>query len=233
MVQFIPKWLADFGLWINRLYYKQLLESTYFRSERPPSWFDHRIDLHYLWPQNLFWLERGVFPRKYMLPGCAVLDLFCGDGFFSRYFYSTIAARIDAIDKDPLAIEHARRWHSHPKIRYTVSDVIHEPFPESHYDVVVWFEAIEHVNEVEYRSVINQIKSALGETGILFGSTPIVAEEKRGQANWEHQNEFHNLEDLHRFLEKDFRQIQLDLTIYPEFHGSERRTAYFTVGKPK
>lgn len=228
----IPRWLADLGLKINRLYYKQLFESIY-QQEESPSWFDHRIDLYYHWPYNLFWLERGIFPRRHMFEGCVVLDLFCGDGFFSRYFYSTIAGHIDAIDKDPQAIAHARRWHSHPKINYVVADTVVEDLPRSHYDVIVWFEAIEHLSEAEYTAVINRIKSVTKGEGILIGSTPLVPVERLGKGNWEHQNEFTNVIQLWDFLSRDFTKVEIDVTVYPVLGSGQRRTAYFTLRQPK
>jgi 2-polyprenyl-3-methyl-5-hydroxy-6-metoxy-1,4-benzoquinol methylase len=228
----LPKWLADLGLWVNRLYYKQMFTSVYASGKQPPSWFDHRIDLYYQWPHNLFWLERGVFPRKHMFEGCTVLDLFSGDGFYSRYFYSTIAGRIDALDKDPKAVGHARRWHSNPTINYLIADAVTDDFPKSRYDVIVWFEAIEHLSEVDYRAVINRIKAAMGDHGVMIGSTPIILRENRGKGNWEHQNEFTNVEDLRKFLARDFDEVQIEITVHTELSGGRRQTAYFTVKRP-
>lgn len=228
----IPKWLADLGLSINRLYYKQLFSSTYKR-KKPPAWFDHCIDLYYHWPHNLFWLERGVFPRKQMFEGCIVLDLFCGDGFYSYYFHSTIAGGIDAIDKDPGAIKHAKRHYLHPKINYRVIDAVKEDFPRKRYDIILWFEGIEHLNETEYKAVIDRVKSAIGDKGILIGSTPLVPIESMSMRNWEHENEFTEVEQLRKFLGSDFAEIKIDTTIYPVLGGGKRRTAYFTVRNPK
>ena len=228
----IPKWLADLGLRINRLYYKQLLQGIYGEREQAPAWFDHRIDLYYHWPYNLFWLERGIFARRHMFERCVVLDLFCGDGFYSRYFYSTIAGSIDAIDKDPTAIEHAKYWHSHPKINYIVADVVKEDLPSSQYDVIVWFEGIEHLSESEYAIVIKRIKSVVREKGVLIGSTPLVSSERLGNGNWEHENEFTSVGQLQKFLCRDFLDVQIDVTIYSVLGGGQRRTAYFTIRHP-
>ena len=229
----IPKWLADLGLRINRLHYKQLFQSVYGGGKQSPAWFDHRIDLYYTWPNNLFWLERGILPRKYMSDGCTVLDLFCGDGFYSRYFYSTIAGHVDAVDKDPNAITHAKRWHSHPKINYVVLDAVKQDFPRSRYDVIVWFEAIEHLNETEYAVVVKRIKTAIRGTGVLVGSTSIVPVECLGKSNWEHQKEFTSVAQLQEFLGRDFADIQIDVTVYPVLGGGERHTAHFTLRRPK
>jgi 2-polyprenyl-3-methyl-5-hydroxy-6-metoxy-1,4-benzoquinol methylase len=223
-----PKWLADLGLRINRLYYKQLFESIY-RGKNPPAWFDHRIDLHYHWPHNLFWLERGILPRKHMMDGCTVLDLFCGDGFFSRYFYATIAGHIDAVDKDPKAISHARRWHSHSKVNYVVGDAVKEGFPRPHYDVIVWFEGVEHLEAAECKVVLDRIEKTMGKGGVLVGSTPLVSPHNLKPANWEHQNEFASVEALREFLARDFVDVSIFTTVYPELDGGKRRTAHFTV----
>lgn len=229
----IPKWLADFGLLINSLYYKQLLYSIYYGKKQQPTWFDHRIDLYYLWPYNLFWLERGVLPRKYMLEGCTVLDLFCGDGFYSHYFYSTIAGHIDAIDKDPSAIAHAKRWHSQPKINYVVLDAVKKNFPRSRYDVIVWFEGIEHLNAAAFAVIVKRIKAAMGITSVLVGSTPIISDKHQNKGNWEHQNEFTSIPQLRDFQLRDFADIQIEMTVYPILGGGQRRTAYFTLRNPK
>lgn len=232
MVRF-PKWLADAGLQVNRLYYKGLFKSTYLSGKQPTSWFDHRIDLYYHWPYNMFWLERGILPRQHMSEGCRVLDLFCGDGFFSRYFYTSVGATIDAVDKDPKAIAHALRWHKHPKINYSVADVVKQGFPSPHYDVIAWFEAIEHLSEAEYATIADHIKAGIGAKGVLIGSTPIVPAEHLGEANWEHQNEFTSVAQLQDFLSSDFQDIQIVTTVYPVLGGGDRRTAYFTVRNPK
>jgi SAM-dependent methyltransferase len=228
----IPKWLADFGLRLNRRYYERRLKSVYF-TDRPPSWFDHRIDLHYLWPQNLFWLERGIWPRKYMTEGCGVLDLFCGDGFYSRYFYSTIAGHIDAVDRDPTAITHATRWHSHPSIDFVAADAVTQDFPRPHYDVIVWYEAIEHLAPADYAVVVSRIKAAMGAGGVLIGSTPLVPESQQGKGNWEHQNEFAAVPALTEFLRKDFADVQVDVTVWPAWGGGQRRTAHFVARAPR
>jgi len=168
-----------------------------------------------------------------MFEGCIVLDLFCGDAFFSYYFYSTIAGSIDAVDKDPSAIEHANRYHSHPKINYRVIDAVNEGFPREHYDLILWFEGIEHLTETEFDRIILSIKPAIEKKGILIGSTPLVSTESLGQGNWEHKNEFTNVEQLQNFLSRDFADIEITVTVYPELNGGKRRTAYFTVGTPK
>lgn len=229
----IPSWLAAAGRQINRLHYKQLLESIYLRGDAAPSWFDHRIDLHYQWPNNLFWLERGFFARRHMFEGCTVLDLFCGDGFYSKYLYASIAGRVDAVDKDPGAITHASTIHAHPKITYWQKDAISEGFPCARYDIVAWFEAIEHLSEIECTVLLERLKDAVGNTGTLVGSTPLVPKDQKGKGNWEHQHEFETVEEVQSLLGKYFSDVRTEVTLYPEPGAGARRTAYFSARSPR
>lgn len=229
----IPFWLADLGLAVNRARYKQLLESNYIRGgTAAPSWFDHRIDLYYQWPENLFWLERGFFARRHMFEGCSVLDLFCGDGFYARHFYASIAGMVDAVDKDPRAIMHARAIHPHQKISYCQKDAINEGFPRASYDVVAWFEGIEHLSDDECSTLMKRLKDAVGEKGILVGSTPLVNHDQKGKWNWEHQHEFETVAELEALLGRYFSDVRSEVTTYPELKAGTRRTAYFSARYP-
>jgi SAM-dependent methyltransferase len=232
-MRFVPKWLADLGLAVNRRYYKELYRSMYRGSKQHPSWFDHRIDLYYHWPNHVFWMERGILPLKRMFEGCRVLDLFCGDGFFSFHFYSSLAGRIDAIDKDPDAIAHAEKCYSHPRIRFQVVDAAADPFPGEAYDVIVWFEGLDHITREEYAVVISRVKRALDEKGVLAGSIGVVAEEKRGKVHWEHKNEFSSVEGLHSLLAQDFDRVRIQSTTYPDLSHGKRHVAYFEAEGPK
>jgi len=222
----MPKWFADLGLKIHRFYYRQLFHSVYRDANPSPSWFDHRIDLYYHWPHNLCLLERGILPRREMFKGCSVLDLFCGDGFFSCYFYSTIAGQIDAVDNDPSAIAQAKRYHSRPKVHYRQLDAVQQDFPRSRYDIIIWFEGIENLDVSEYEAVAKRTKAAIGQTGVLLGSTPIFAEANLGTSNWEHRHEFTTVEQLREFLHRDFIEIKIDTTVYPVKDSGEPFTGY-------
>src|SRR6266568_409285 len=96
-----------------RAFYRWRTYQAWVASPQPPEWFDHRSDL-YRWPetQTPLWLERGVFARALMQPGCRVLDLCCGDGFYPFHFYASVADRIDAVDRNAAALAHARRRHA-------------------------------------------------------------------------------------------------------------------------
>ena len=65
-----------------------------------------------------------------------VLEVCCGDGFNSYFFYSKKAASLTAVDFDPQAIAHAKRHYTLPNVRFQIAD-IRTDLPAGDYDNVV------------------------------------------------------------------------------------------------
>jgi 2-polyprenyl-3-methyl-5-hydroxy-6-metoxy-1,4-benzoquinol methylase len=200
--------------------YYQLRLQNIWQSPNAPVWFDHEID-YYLWPRNMFWIERGVFGRLVMSPGCQVLDLCCGDGYFSDVWFSTIAGHIDACDNDNDALRFAARKHSNDKIRYHKLNLLTDPLPSAGYDVVTWFEGIEHFSEEQIFQILKKIRSALNGQGRLIGSTPLVSQPGK-PGNRQHDREFSSQEDIADVLKMTFGRIRTWATAHPG-----RVTCYF------
>jgi 2-polyprenyl-3-methyl-5-hydroxy-6-metoxy-1,4-benzoquinol methylase len=210
---------------------KQVIKSYYllrlkdvWQNHNSPVWFDHEIDYH-MWPKNLFWIERGVFGRITMTPGCRVLDLCCGDGYFSDVWYSTIAACIDACDNDSDALNFAAQKHSNERIRYHRVDVLADALPGTNYDVVTWFAAIEHFTEDQIVYILQKINSSLNRNGRLIGST-ILVEQIGGLRNSQHKREFTSQNDLANVLRRVFTNSHTWVSAYPE-----RLECFFQCGK--
>ena len=193
---------------------------------RPPEWFDHRADL-YRWSElrNPLWLERGVFSREVMFEGCRVLDLCCGDGFYPFYFYSGIASHVEAVDRDPTAIAHACKWHSHPRIKYTQINVVSEQLPGTDYDVITWDAAIEHFSTDQIRAVLGKCTSALRvPRGLLCGYT--ILARAPAQSHPDHQHEFGSAAELRQLLSTFFPFVGIVETEYPTRHNLYFRAAF-------
>ena len=208
-----------------RRYYAYHTSRLWSRSH-PPEWFDHRADL-YRWAELRvpFWVERGVFSREVMFQGCRVLDLCCGDGFYPYYFYSGTASQIDAVDRDPTAIIHARKWHGHPTIRYVQQDLIADEFPDTDYDVITWDGAIEHFSLDEIRQVLQKcVKAMRTPYGVLNGYT-IIARDS-GKSHPDHQHEFCSAEQLKNLLREFFPFVGTLETKYSERHNLYFRAAF-------
>lgn len=189
------------------------------------SWFDHRLD-EADWPERIFWVERGALGRFHLPMGARVLDLCCGDGYFAESFWSPGASRVDAVDRDRDALSLARAIHSKGNIHYYSRDIVRGDWPGVGYDLVCFFEAIEHLSEQDGKLVLERIWDALAPSGWLVGSTTAVDEAHRGQGNYEHDNEFGGVETLAAFVGQVFAEPR----VFPSYHPA-RTTLYFEVQK--
>lgn len=187
-----------------------------------PEYFDHFIDLHYQLTHKLqaFPFQRGVwslfaFPQDTRF----VLDIACGDGFFTKQFYASTGASVVAIDFDPQAIKFASRYNSHERISYVVGDV-RNGLPDGSFDVITLDAALEHFTEEEIQKLMSEIKDKLAKDGVLSGYT-IKASETGHKHLHQHEYEPHSKEDLARFFEPYFSKVQVFETT------SEERTNYF------
>lgn len=91
-----------------------------------PEYFDHFLDLHYQLTHKLqaFPFQRGVWSLfAFTKDTRSVLDIACGDGFFTKQFYASTGADVVAIDFDPEAIKFASRFNNHKRISYVLGDV--------------------------------------------------------------------------------------------------------------
>jgi SAM-dependent methyltransferase len=186
-----------------------------------PEYFEHQMDLNWKWHEtrSSYPMERGVFSgfalRNENPPVGRTLDLCCGDGFYSYYFYSKRSANVVGIDFDPNAINFARKnYASAGNIDFIVGD-IRRDIPDGPFDNIVWDAAIEHFTEIEIQNLVGRIKAVLKSEGILSGYT-IVEPEHGGKHLHQHEYEFHNKEDLARFLSPHFNNVQVFSTTYPD-----------------
>lgn len=205
---------ADTHLAIGRV-----IAKGYVWSILGTSWTDHRVD-YLRGPKNWFWQERGILGCREIKLGDEVLDLSCGDGFFSKYYYAYKAGRVDAIDRDRRAIAIARRG-APGNVSFFVQDAS-SPFPSREYDVVLWFAAIEHLTAPDGLTILQKISDVIGpRNGLLFGSTDIHPHSPL--SNFEHKNEFQSEGQLEEFLAQVFPSITLWQSPWP----TDRQEWYF------
>jgi ubiquinone/menaquinone biosynthesis C-methylase UbiE len=149
-------------------------------SSEAPHFFDFRSGVFALAfgsaPPSSHTLDRAAMARDAMAEGDRVLDIGCGDGFFTRRFYCDRASRIDAIDIEPSAISHAERYHAHPKINYVETDAVSKPFPASQYDAIVWNGALGHFSEADTATMLQKIRASLTPSGVFVGSESLGVE---------------------------------------------------------
>ena len=184
-----------------------------------PEHFDHFMDLHFQWNRNRasFPMERGVF-SSFALSNDKenkgnTLDLCCGDGFYTYFFYSLRSEKVVGIDFDPSAIKWAKKNFKTPNLEFIEGD-IRSSIPDGPFDNIIWDAAIEHFTESEIISLMSRIKSVMKDKGILSGYT-IVEPDHDGKHLHQHEYEFHDKEDLARFLTPYFKNVQVISTVYP------------------
>lgn len=183
-----------------------------------PEFFDHQIDLFYLWQETraAFWVERGVFGSLALKRGGNLLELACGDGFNARNFYSGLVDSVIACDFDKNAILTANRKNKAPNVTYILAD-IRTNMPSGLFDNIAWDAAIEHFTPAEINDVIGNIKKRLKEGGVLSGYT--IVERETGKSLKQHEYEFKNMADLKRFFTPFFKNVIVFETIYPQRHN--------------
>ena len=135
--------------------------------------------------------------------GRRVLDFGCGAGYGAERLRRAGARSVVGCDLAPEAAGHARS-HYGDSATFVVGDCQRAPFATGSFDVVVSFEALEHVPEPE--RYLDEARRLLVEDGLFFVSTPnkrTYTDESEAEKNPYHIKEFYFDELLevlnHRF----------------------------------
>lgn len=166
---------------------------------------------------------RGFWSAEMVRDGDLVLDLGCGDGFFSSRFLAERAGRVDAIDIDPEAIRTARAQNAGDKVFFHCQDAVSAPFPRSRYDVIVWDGALGHFSAAAADSMLRKITQFLSPTGVFVGS------ESLGREGADHLQVFDAPDDIGTLLRSYFTSVYLRELTYPLSWagGFVRKEAYW------
>jgi SAM-dependent methyltransferase len=204
-------------------HYRSLFRRQWQWAPEAPHFYDHRIDLQALAAGGAapFSWFRAFFATQLMRPGDRVLDIGCGDGFFSARFFAPRAGRVDALDIEPSAIEHARRYNASTNVSYHLLDAVEQPFPAEVYDVVVWDGAIGHFAPETTGRVLGKVSGALAPGGVFVGS------ESLGEEGHDHLQFFPDLDALRAVLSPHFPHVRLSEIEYQIPSGLMRREAYW------
>jgi SAM-dependent methyltransferase len=207
-------------------HYNSKFRRQWVLGEEPPHFFDQRMGFFQFafghkdyGPYALF---RGFYSSEILRQGDRLLDIGCGDGFFTRRFFAERCGHIDAIDIEPSAIQAAVTYHSAPNITYHLLDAVNQPFPNDTYDVIVWDGAMGHFSPDATHLLLQKIYESLAQDGIFVGS------ESLGIEGSDHLQYFHSLNDLYQIFKPYFKHIQLRCANYKI--GSEgviRQEAYW------
>ena len=209
------------------MHYRSLFRRDWAWSHEQPHFFSHRIGFFdFIYGDtgsSVFPYYRGFFVSELIRDTDRLLDIGCGDGFFTKRFYSRRCSHIDAIDIEPTAIADASSQNASPKIRYQLLDAVNTPFPSDNYNVVVWDGAMGHFAADTTHVMLAKIVRVLDEDGIFAGS------ESLGFEGHDHLQFFESIQDLDKLFSQHFayrayRVIEYDTPFSP---GMLRQEAYW------
>jgi SAM-dependent methyltransferase len=131
---------------------------------------------------------RYLFAQRFS-SGKKVLDAACGSGYGSALLAENAQA-VFGVDIEREAVEYARLHYRSPKLHFAQSDCLALPCPTAHFDLIVAFEIIEHLQDPG--AFLRELRRVLHPAGILLLSTPnrLYYTEDRGEVNPFHHREF-------------------------------------------
>lgn len=151
----------------------------------------------------LYHLARYKFVLRQLRPTDTVLEVGCGTGY-GLHFLAKAAAQLDGVDMDDESIATAKRQYHRSNVHYAVQDI--HTFPrESHYDVVICLEVIEHLDRDAALALLRRIKALKKPDGIAFISTPraVPFEQRSRNRQIVHVHEY-TIEELRQDLDTVF-----------------------------
>jgi len=153
-----------------------------------------------------------------------VLDIGCGTGY-GCHLLAGKARRVTGIDYDTDAIEYCQTKYSGSNIEFIHADASNLP-SSSLFDVVVSFQVIEHIADVD--NFIVQMKKRVIPGGMILISTP---NSKTGTAGVS-DNQFHvnemNYTEFYALMKKHFTKFE----IYGIGYSSKNRLREFLLQSP-
>jgi 2-polyprenyl-3-methyl-5-hydroxy-6-metoxy-1,4-benzoquinol methylase len=157
-------------------------------------------------------VTRYDFVKNYV-KGKSVLDIACGTGKGSLILTEAGAANVLGADIDNEAVRYATHRHKHSNLNYCVADATNYLSREL-YDVIVSFETIEHLEDVD--GFLRNINLNLNQGGLFFVSTPISSKNYRYRSyNIYHKQEW----GVYKFQEivSEFLTVEKSyLQLFPE-----------------
>ncbi len=167
-------------------------------------------------------LARYEFAKKYVASK-NVLDIACGSGYGSKMLSEAGATEVVGVDIDKEAIEYATKKYAGLGLQYICESAATVSFPKNHFDVIVSFETIEHLNDDIRSQYLEVIKNSLKTDGVIILSTP----NKLITSPWSEKplNPYHVLEYYKKDLEKELKQHGLSVN---EWFGQRFVNKIFT-----
>jgi O-antigen biosynthesis protein len=173
------------------------MTSLSWTGERYLPWWKDPVTAYEHW-------HRYAYAAQFV-SGKNVLDLASGEGYGSASLAAT-ARQVIALDIDENAVKHARLKYRSVNLHFIAGSIMEMPLSKIGFDVIVCFEAIEHIPNPE--KLLNEAKRLLVPGGLFLVSTPNKPEYKKAEPS----NPFHikelTFEEFQAMLARHFRRAQ-------------------------
>lgn len=104
-------------------------------------------------------------------PGEHILDMGCGEGFYSMIFSNLYDCNITAVDYDPEILGLAHKWlDGRIGVRLEQGDITNLRFPDNFFDKIVCTEVLEHITED--KKAIKELYRVLKPGGVIAITVP-------------------------------------------------------------
>ena len=114
-------------------------------------------------------IHRYAFAAHFV-KGKRVLDLACGEGY-GAYILAREAEYVAGVEIDKTTVQHARSRYIKDNLEFIEGSILAVPIEgERKFDLVVCFEAIEHI--AEHEKLLSEVKRLLKDDGLFMVSTP-------------------------------------------------------------
>ncbi|RLI48415.1 MAG: hypothetical protein DRP09_21470, partial [Candidatus Thorarchaeota archaeon] len=189
---------------------KERNEHLEFTGERYLPFIDPKVsgfEIHYEH------LHRYAFATQFV-KGKDVLDMACGEGYGS-YMLSKEANYVIGIDIDEKIIKHANNKYAQNNLKFVQGSILEVPLKNKKFDVIVCFEALEHIEEHE--KFLFEVKRLLKDNGIFIVSTPnkYIYTDRRNYKNPFHCKELY-FEEFKNLLKRYFKKVSfLGQRVFP------------------
>ena len=147
---------------------------------------------------------------SYFTKNCNVLDIACGEGYGSAYL-SKNAKEVIGVDISPETVEWAKKTYINHNLKFITGSCEMIPVDGKNiFDVIVSFETIEHIGEIQQFHFLEEVKRLLKPNGLFIVSTPnkAVYSDLNSYTNAFHIKEFYK-EQFDKFLSRFFKSIAL------------------------
>jgi radical SAM superfamily enzyme YgiQ (UPF0313 family)/SAM-dependent methyltransferase len=152
--------------------------------------------------------HRYLFASQ-LVTGLDVLDVASGEGYGSALLARS-ARQVVGVDLSPDAVEFAASRYPRANLRFLRGSAGAIPLEgQGHFDAVVSFETIEHLDAVVQQAFLAEVRRLLRPNGLLVVSTPnrAVYSDQPGYRNDFHLKEFYP-DEFRAFLRGAFRNVE-------------------------